>query len=193
MISALGAPPLVKKKKKKKISEDVILKRDVQVSGLNITSNGNIQNWIKIKLQNNVQITFENCNFDGVGIWVQGDNYRSGDVKFRNCKFSKTPSTGLVAYNLSSCYVSSVEVSDCGWNGIEVIETKECFMEDVHVTNSAEDGIYFLDTTKGEMKNCSMRNCEEYGVKVHNSKIIGYNVEFIDNKKGETFGNFIQK
>eukprot|EP01024_Parvocaulis_polyphysoides_P018750 TRINITY_DN18334_c2_g2_i2.p2 TRINITY_DN18334_c2_g2~~TRINITY_DN18334_c2_g2_i2.p2 ORF type:complete len:115 (+),score=10.58 TRINITY_DN18334_c2_g2_i2:154-498(+) len=107
--------------------------------------------------------------------------------------FSKTPSVGLGIYNLASCNVSSLDLSDSGWNGIQVLETKECFMEDVHVKNCTLSGIYFRDTAKGEMLNCSVRNCKRYGVYVLNNEIIGENVQFVGNKMGETYGNFIKK
>eukprot|EP01024_Parvocaulis_polyphysoides_P006978 TRINITY_DN1207_c0_g1_i6.p1 TRINITY_DN1207_c0_g1~~TRINITY_DN1207_c0_g1_i6.p1 ORF type:complete len:498 (-),score=62.03 TRINITY_DN1207_c0_g1_i6:250-1635(-) len=169
--------------------QDITLKSDAHIKGLKITSTGEIQNWIVFKLQKKSKIVFQDCFFEGIGIKVKG-NDGSSDVRFHDVEFQKTLSTALVVNNIASCAMSSIEVNNCGFNGIEVLTMNDCHLDYVQVRGCSRSGIYFKDTVKAEIKNCSLQNCGWYGVAVENNQVFGKNVEFVDNKKGEIQGNF---
>eukprot|EP01024_Parvocaulis_polyphysoides_P013659 TRINITY_DN15360_c0_g1_i1.p2 TRINITY_DN15360_c0_g1~~TRINITY_DN15360_c0_g1_i1.p2 ORF type:complete len:128 (-),score=10.01 TRINITY_DN15360_c0_g1_i1:46-429(-) len=93
---------------------------------------------------------------------------KRGNVEIKNCDVKNAPQHGIVIDSCNSAKVESVKIDGC-----------------------RRDGIHFCQAD-GELKSSTISNCSQYGVNVSSCTVKGHQVQFNNNKNGNTNGNYVQ-
>eukprot|EP01024_Parvocaulis_polyphysoides_P032778 TRINITY_DN29299_c2_g1_i1.p1 TRINITY_DN29299_c2_g1~~TRINITY_DN29299_c2_g1_i1.p1 ORF type:complete len:297 (+),score=34.87 TRINITY_DN29299_c2_g1_i1:532-1422(+) len=151
--------------------KNVKVSSNIHVANLRITSAGNGVQYLRILPQTeDTRIVFEDCRFGGVGlvVWSGDDTVKKGSVLVINCEVKNAPVHGIFVDSCNDGKIENVVIDGC----------------------CDGSGIYFLDTV-GEIKNSTISNCSKYGVLSDNDTVKGHQVQFINNKEGNTNGNYV--
>eukprot|EP01023_Acetabularia_acetabulum_P013717 TRINITY_DN16634_c0_g1_i2.p3 TRINITY_DN16634_c0_g1~~TRINITY_DN16634_c0_g1_i2.p3 ORF type:complete len:166 (+),score=15.90 TRINITY_DN16634_c0_g1_i2:128-625(+) len=149
-----------------------------------------------ILLNNDAQVIFCNCKFDGIGLVAgspEGES-RRGDVVFKNIEIKDVPSGGISVQNCNKFLFENVKVQGCGKRGIS-IDANSGSMDDVLVQNCVWQGIFVGDiATPLNIRNSSVRSCKYYGLYIEKQKYVVYGTgnTFEGNSWKNVYGNYRQ-
>eukprot|EP01024_Parvocaulis_polyphysoides_P036583 TRINITY_DN32520_c0_g1_i2.p1 TRINITY_DN32520_c0_g1~~TRINITY_DN32520_c0_g1_i2.p1 ORF type:complete len:222 (-),score=26.45 TRINITY_DN32520_c0_g1_i2:249-914(-) len=154
-------------------SKNVKVSGYVHVQNLHATNEGNGVKYLRLLPQTTgTRIIFEDCKFEGIGLIVgpyEGDKVSRGHVSIKNCEIKDAPGYGISIEYCVNCKAENVKIDGC----------------------HDGPGINFCQTD-GETKNSSISNYSEQGVYVGNATVKGHQVQFYNNKEGNTKGNYVE-